>query len=189
MIHMKIARLRLLSVSLGLALVGGITGCTLDGVDHPPGGDLPDRIPNEDPAEDERLDLLGIQCESTLIVTGTWEATTPQPADRPGCWPVGVWTVNATIDRQGCDPQAPVSGDYVYEVTNDDDDNNVITWLNDPEFERVNLKITTAGDSLCHGGFEHYFEDGTAIVLRPNLQLDGSLMGGGEYSVYLEDPW
>lgn len=193
MLHMtcmRIATHRLLCVTLGLALAG-TAGCSLENVDGG-GGDpsLPDRIPNSDnPAEDERLDLLGIQCESTLIVTGTWEETTPQPVDSFGCWSVGIWTVNVTYDRIGCDPQPEMVQQFTYEVTKDDEENSIITWLNDPENERIHFKITTSGDSLCHGGFEHYLPDNHLITLRPNKAMDGTLAGDGEYSVYLEDPW
>ena len=60
------------------------------------------RIPSGDPAVEARLDGLDIICESTLIVTGTFVEGIAQPAELLGCWPVGTWTVSATIDRLGC---------------------------------------------------------------------------------------
>ncbi len=164
--------------------------CGLDGVDDgmgPEGNPL--RIPADDPAVDERLDILDIACESTLTVTGTYTAGDPPPADHNGCWAVGTWTVNAAVDRLGCTEQ-PVLADYIYDVTYDEEAASVnVAFANDPNDDRVNLKISTAGDSLCHGTMEHFGLDNTVWSLAPVLQLDGTLLGVGTYSVYNEDPF
>lgn len=160
-------------------------------------GDVPtgqgQRIPSGDPAVEARLDGLDIICESTLIVTGTFVEGIAQPAELLGCWPVGTWTVMATIDRLGCRSQPDfVTGDYagnwVYEVVYDDEaSTHNVQFLNDPDDDRVNLKISTSGDSLCHGAMDHFALDNTVVGLRPTLQLDGTLQGIGTYTVYMDD--
>lgn len=176
---------------VSLLLVGA---CALEDVEGPgtgePGDDDPVRIPADDPEIDERLDLLDIICESTLIVTGTFVEGAAPPADHLGCWPVGTWTINAEVDRLGCDPQPSLSEDHVYNVVFDEEANAIyVAFANDPDQERVNLKISTAGDSLCHGGMEHFGTDNAVWALLPVLQLDGTLQGIGTYSVYNEDPF
>jgi hypothetical protein len=162
----------------------------------PPGtdpGDGPQRIASSEEGVDERLDGLDIICESTMLVTGTYVAGAPQPPEVLGCWPVGTWTVSATIDRLGCDPQ-PMFTDgvftetYSYEVVYDAEESFIqVGFLNDPSDERVNLKISTEGDSLCHGAMDHFNLDGTVIGFRPTLQLDGTLSGIGTYTVHKDD--
>jgi hypothetical protein len=211
------------SLSLRSRLLGG---CALSLValgacavgDVPPGqmnGDAPDRIASDVPGIDDRLDGLGIICESTMTVTGTFEPGIAQPAEVLGCWPVGKWTLSATIDRLGCDPQPPFAESYVYNVTYDEELSTVgVTFPGEPPEVcsngqtccedstdndgdgliddddpgcRVNLKISTAGDSLCHGAMDHFMLDGTVIGFRPTLQLDGTLQGIGTYTVHPDD--
>ncbi len=163
-------------------------GCGLEGVDD--GGGNPLRIPADDPAIDERLDALDIACESTLIVTGTYEPGAAAPDDHNGCWPVGTWTVNATVDRLGCTEQPDLPADHVYDDTFDDEATTInVQFANNPEEERVNLKISTSGDGLCHGHMQHYQLDNTVWALFPVLQDGGTLVGTGTYSVYNEDPF
>jgi hypothetical protein len=167
--------------------------CGVGGVDGGGGmtGDGPVRIPADDPSIDDRLDALEIICESTLNVTGTFVESLAQPEGYMGCWPVGTWSVTATVDRLGCDPQPEVTENFVYEVTFDEEasTHNVAFTGNGmaPNDDRVNLKISTAGDSLCHGSMDHYAIDGTVWGFRPTLQLDGTLLGIGTYSVFEED--
>jgi len=169
----------------------GLGACALDSVDNGGGGDNSGlRIPADDPAIDERLDILDIACESTLFVTGTYVPGDPPPADHNGCWPVGTWTINATVDRLGCDPQPSLIEDYVYDIIFDDENTTInVGFANDPDNERVNLKISTEGDSLCHGSMQHFGLDNSVWNLSPTLQLDGTLSGIGTYSVYNEDPF
>ncbi len=156
-------------------------------------GDGPDRIASEEPGVDDRLDALGIICESTLTVSGTFVESLAQPADLMGCWPIGTWTVTATVDRLGCDPQPAFGSEdlalsWVYEVTYDEEaSSHNVQFVGDPADERVNLKISTSGDSLCHGAMDHYALDGTVVGFRPTLQLDGTIEGIGTYTVYSDD--
>jgi hypothetical protein len=162
----------------------------------PPGtmtDDGPERIPSGDESVEARLDGLDIICESTLLVTGTFAPGLAQPVDMMGCWPVGTWTLSATIDRLGCDPQpdfqtGEFAESWVYEVTYDEETTTTnMVFVNNPTDDRVNFKITTAGDSLCHGAMDHFQLDNTVIGFRPTLQLDGTLTGIGTYTVHEED--
>lgn len=177
---------------VGLLLTGA---CEIDDVGPEETGDGDGdgdgvRIPADDPAVDERLDALGIICESTLSVTGTYAKGAEQPEDQHGCWPVGTWTIQATVDRLGCDPQPLLSSDYVYDVTFDEDVNSIfVAFATDPADERVNLKISTAGDGLCHGAMDHFGTDYAVWSFLPTLQADGTLSGSGTYSLFDEDPF
>ncbi len=179
--------------SLLLALIGLLAasaGCGLEEVEGPAGTiDNPVRIPSPEPGVDDRLDALGIICESTLVVTGTYTETEPQPADVGGCWDVGTWRFTVAVDFQGCDPQVPLTQEFVYEITRDEDLNTNIIYQADPTAERVNLKVTSSGDGLCKGGFEHYFEDGTVWTFRPTKERDNTLTGGGLFTLWEEDPF
>ncbi|MHC4831614.1 MAG: hypothetical protein ACYTFT_14870 [Planctomycetota bacterium] len=182
---------RLGNLLVGLCVAGLASGCALEEVDGPGGGTdgKPVRIPSPEPGVDDRLDALGIICESTLIVTGSVTETEPQPAGQGGCWDVGTWKFTVAVDFQGCDPQPALTEEFVYEITRDEDSNTNIVYLADPDAERVNLKVTSAGDSLCHGGFEHFFEDGTVYTFHPNKAMDWTLSGDGLYTVWEEDPF
>ena len=185
-----------------LGLVVG--ACSLDGTSMGPGGgdngdkdkvpikDGWTRIANTDaPEEDERLNLLGIACESTLTVTGSFTESTPQPADVNGCWGIGTWRITAAIDRQGCDPQPEVAQEFVYISSVDEEtESTSVLFQPDPGNERMNLKITTDATGLCQGAFEHFQLDGTVLSFHTVLQEDlQTVSGHGTYSVYVEDPF
>jgi hypothetical protein len=176
-----------------ILLAGFMGGCALDDVSGPgTGGDTPTRIPSDDPAVDERLDNLGIICESTLLVTGTVIETQAEPADHNGCWPPGTWKLTVAMDWQGCTPQEDISGEYIYEVTRDDESYTNIVYLADPDNERLNLKISAAGDGLCHAGFEHFGFNGdnrVVVTFQPTRQADNTLVGSGSYAFWEEDPY
>jgi len=143
----------------------------------------PERIVSSDPEFDDRLDSLGIVCQSTLTVTGTFTEARPQPGDISGCWEVGRWDVDWAIDTLGCSPQPDFPSVFSYEASRSADNDPSVVWLDDPEFERVRLSIPGDGGE-CHGNFEHYGIDGdnrTVIELKPVLQADGSQLGIGSW--------
>jgi hypothetical protein len=108
-----------------LALAGCLVACALaaacdaGSVAGNGGGDddFPARIPSDDPSFDARLDALGIVCESSLTITGTFAPGDPAPDGHDGCWAVGTWTVEPAMDHVGCDPQPPILPEYTYDVT------------------------------------------------------------------------
>ena len=179
-------------LSLGLlaaAVSLSLGACALNGVQ---GNDNIDRIPSSDPAFDARLDALGIICETTLTVSGTYTQTEAPPPDHGGgCWDVGTWAVKTTVNFLGCDPQETLEQEYVFNVWRDDDSYSYVDymgqWNDDPE--RLNLKITNSGDGLCHGNFEMFRSDGVVLSFFPTLQPDGTLTGDGAFDVWEEDPF
>ena len=176
-------------LGFSLILAVGLAGCGLDGVPPVDNSDI-DRIASPEPGVDDRLDILGIICESTLTVTGSYTETTPRPPDGGGgCWDVGTWVVRATIDFLGCDPQESLETEYVYEVTRDEESVTNVEYLGVFDPDRMNLKITASGDGLCHASFEHFREDGIVFTFQPVKQNDGTLIGIGAYSVWEEDPF
>jgi hypothetical protein len=166
---------RLTGAFVGLSFVlGGLLGCVAD--PGSAGGD--DDMP------------LGTTCTGHLLVSGTFELGAPQPSDVFGCWPVGTWTLTATVESHNC-PSAPVlESQYQFKVERDVDNVEHYTYLNDPAYEKIRLKVTSGGGGLCEGGFEIYSEDGTTITnLKPNLNADMSINGQGDYDVYPENQW
>jgi hypothetical protein len=187
-------RSRLFGGCAALSFAMTLGACAVGNVPTDPGtGDGPQRIASDEPGIDDRLDALGIICETTMTVTGSFVEGMAQPAELNGCWPVGTWTVAATVDRLGCDPQpmftdSEFTESYVYEVSYDEEASTInVLFMNDPSDDRVNLKISTSGDSLCHGAMDHFALDGTVIGFRPTLQLDGTLQGIGTYTLYSDD--
>ena len=147
------------------------------------------RIPG-DPVEDERLDALGIICESPLVITGTFTPNPVQPPadDFTGCGGIGTWNVIATVERVGCNPQ-PTPPSFVYEATYDVEGATIdVIFPADPTNERVNLKVSAEGAD-CVGNFEHFELDNSVWSIQAPLQPDNSLVGRGFYTVYNEDPF
>jgi hypothetical protein len=175
------------TVAVGLML-GCLAACDTGAV--PGGGNGgPQRIPSDDPSVDSRLDALGIVCESSLLVSGTYTQTEAPPAGHNGCWAVGTWTLTVSLDHQGCDPQPEIATEFTYDVSRDEDANTNVIFVNDPSDDRVNLKITTNGDGLCHGAFDHYGTDFGVLAFRPTLTEAGTLEGFGTYDLFEQDPF
>lgn len=171
----------LVSLLAGLGLAGLLAGCVDDG-----GGGV-SRIPG-DPIEDDRLDQLGIICESSLAVSGTFTPNPVQPDDFTGCGGVGTWTVVPTVERQGCDPQ-PTPQTFVYEVTYNSEAATLnVSFPEDPGNERMNIKITADGGG-CIGAFEHFGLDNSVWNLQAPLKADNTLEGSGTYAVHVVDPF
>ena len=159
------------------------------------GASGPTRIESSDPAVDERLDALGIYCESTYTITGTF--TPAEGADLEEC-PDGEWRITLASDFVGCDPQPDITAEeYVYQATTDEENGvTSVIYVPEPNAERVNLKVTIqAGDLLCSGDFDHFLdgnedEDEFPVYsIRPILNTDLSITGTAKYSVFDSDPF
>jgi len=154
------------------------------------------RVNSSEKGVDQRLDDLDIICETTFILSGTFTESRAQPADQNGCWEVGEWVVNWDVDFAGCTPAPELADSFKYEgvrgSSNDGDNiDSGFTFLNEPNNQRVHLKVTSASDGLCHANFEHYGDKGNNNVLisfNPTLEADGTLSGEGSWALYRDDP-
>lgn len=175
---------RLARVFLGALLaLGALPGC-LDVNWNPDDQDVPGG------SDEDRDEALGIVCKASLAITGTFEEGAPQPPDVFGCWPVGLWTFTASVTENQCPDPPQLEAQYQVKVERDAEDNEIYTYMNDPSYERVRLKVTSGGGGLCEGGFEIYSPDGKILTnLKPALQADKTLNGFGDYEVYNEDQW
>lgn len=178
---MNAGRFRLASILAVFALAGSLAGCSVDdasGVERIPGDSEEDRI----------LDELGIICESTLSVTGTFTPNPiqPSPDEFTGCGGIGTWNITTTLDRVGCNPQ-PAARSFTYEAVYDAENTTInVFFPDDPDNERLNIKIT-ADSSGCIGTFDHYELDNSVWAIQAPLEEDNTLSGSGTYRVYLED--
>jgi len=174
------------SLRLGL-LVGllGFAACDLGGVSGPNGGG-PD-------ASTGRDQPLGILCNATFKVTGTFQLGQAQPTDIGGCWPVGTWTWTATMDTNQCQTPPAILPQYQFkvDVATDADGNYNYTdsYLTDPN-AHYKLKVSGDGGGLCQGGLEIFSADGKQVWnMKPSLEVGNVLDGFGEYALYDSDQW
>jgi hypothetical protein len=132
-----------------------------------------------------REEALGQICEASLVVTGTYERTAPQPADMFGCWSVGNWRLSATVAENGCAEAPALEAEYAFEVTRDVQEIYHYRYLTDPSWDKVKMKVSSGGGGICEGGFEIFSGDGRTITrLKPALEADLTINGFGEYEVY-----
>jgi hypothetical protein len=135
-------------------------------------------------------DQLGRVCSAVLGLTGAFEESAPQPSDVFGCWPVGTWTFTARVEDNECTEDPALENEYRFLVERDEESVETYTYLTDPAYERVRIKVTSGGGGLCEGGLELYSEDGTKVLnLKPALHADKTITGFGEYDLYLRDQW
>jgi hypothetical protein len=144
-----------------------------------------ERIPSD---QDQRLDDLGIVCESTYTLSGSFAPASAAP-DAGECWPVGEWSITATLDFQGCDPQVEYGSPRRYVVTGNADDGYQFRYPADPDNPRIELGVVSHGGPDCEGQFDHFESDGSVWSLRPVLSPDGSISGTGSYALWIEDPY
>jgi hypothetical protein len=139
---------------------------------------------------DGGITLGNLLCESTLAITGTYVQGNPPPADLGGgCWPDGTWTFTATVANNGaCPTQPPIPPQFQYKVVQDDDFNDTITYLTDPNNIYTPSSISGGDGGLCVGEFIIYSSDGKSIFnLRPALQTGNILNGQGDWRLYDTD--
>jgi hypothetical protein len=161
-------------LALGLSV---LAGCLTVAEPMPPGG-----------SEKDREGTLGIICEAELQLAGAFQLGAPQPNDVFGCWPVGTWTMTATIMSTDCKDPPQLAAQYQMVVMRDVDDNQTYTLASDPSNRSVRLQVTSGGGGLCEGSLQIYNSDGTQLVnLSPSLQADSSINGHGQFELYGSD--
>ncbi len=186
-------------IAVGLVIAGSLAACSVgdDGEDRDFGVE---RIVSDDADYEKELDEKGIVCETELIVTGTYVEGQPRPADIGGCWPSGTWTVQPSVEREGCSPAIPIEAQFVYEVVRDEENStDSVTYPADSTNTRVNLKVT-AGGGGCEGSMEHFgitvpfldssLSNNIVLSLNPFLEDagDGStLIGKGTLRMHTDD--
>ncbi|HWE26683.1 MAG TPA: hypothetical protein VHB97_01720 [Polyangia bacterium] len=129
-------------------------------------------------------------CRATLTVSGQYVQGNPPPADLGGgCWPDGMWTFSATItDGGGCTNAPTLPSQYQVQVTQDDDFNDTITFVTDPNNMFTHMHMNAGDGGICTGIFQWVSDDGfTIFEMHPSMQADNSLIGGGQYSMYDAD--
>lgn len=165
----------LAGITLSLAALGGCFGGALS---------------PEDDVMSVR-DKLGIVCEASLSIRGSFTQTAPQPVDVFGCWPVGIWRFTTQVVSNDCPTAPALEPEYVFEVTRDEVEETMrYAYKTDPTYDRLRMKVTSGGGGLCEGGFEIYSPDGKTFVnLKPALQASGEITGHGDYEVYKTAQW
>lgn len=138
-----------------------------------------------------RQQILGIQCEAQLTISGTFTPGMAQPVDVFGCWPVGTWTFTATVGSSDCSSTPQLEPQYSVVVTHDAvTELQSYAYATDPANQRVLLGVSSGGAGLCEGGFSIFSADGKSVVtLKPTLHADGTITGTGEYELYDHDAW
>lgn len=129
-------------------------------------------------------------CQATLSISGTYTQGNAPPADyEPGtCWPDGMWTFTATVTDSDCQNTPSLEPQYQFQVVEDADFNDTITYVTDPNNMNITTKISGGDGAICVGAFLIFSADGKTIYnLRPALQADNSLNGQGDIQVYDAD--
>jgi hypothetical protein len=147
-----------------------------------------DSTGGEDPGD--RQEMLGIDCEASLSITGSFTPGAAQPSDVFGCWPDGVWTFHAQSIETDCPAPPTLLPEYSFRVDVDPEGNSTYTYLVDPNYERVQIRVSSGGSGTCEGGVVLYSPDGKIVTtLSPALQADNTIEGNGEYEVYFSSQW
>ena len=167
-----------------IAFVLGLGACDTGAVG--PGGPGPG-------GPDSQVNPVGVLCMATFKVSGTYVQSEAQPTEVTGCWPVGSWTFNATMDTNMCQTAPSVLPSYQFTVgeTMDVDGNYDYTYQfnTDPTAHTI-MKVSGDGGGLCQGGFEIFSPDGKQIWnMKPSLETGNVLDGFGEYALYDADQW
>lgn len=166
---------QLAAILLGLGFVGA---CSVGGDD---GGDVLTGIEDRDEA-------LGIVCNATFKVTGSFAAGTPaRPAEVPtGCWPVGTWTFSASIDTNECATPPALATTYAFRVDRVDEGEGYVesyTYMGDQAM-LFKVGVSEGGSLECSGGLELFSPDGLQYWNFKPMQGGTTIEGFGEYAQY-----
>ena len=147
---------------------------------------------NTPPDTDDPNAKLGIVCDATFAITGTFVAGTPaRPVEVPtGCWPVGTWTFTARVADNTCPTAPAILPSYQFSVGREEGADmqgwvETYVWAGDQASVR-RLKVTEGGGGDCEGGLELFSADGTQFWNMKPAQEGGVLSGVGEYALYTE---
>ncbi|MDX2094276.1 MAG: hypothetical protein SFX73_40980 [Kofleriaceae bacterium] len=138
---------------------------------------------------DDRDETLGIVCNATFKLTGSFAAGTPaRPAEIPtGCWPVGTWTFSASIDTNECSTPPALEASYAFRVDRTDPQGEgwveSYTYMGDQAL-LYKLGVSEGGSLDCQGGLELYSLDGTEYWNFKPMQGGSTIEGFGEYAMY-----
>lgn len=174
-------RIRRLALLAGLSLA--IPACDLGGV----GAGGPDAGTNRNSA-------LGIICNATFKLTGSFSPSSTDPSGDPqNCWPYGNWTFTAAMNTDECQTPPTLLPQYQFTVSQTVDANgdtqDVYAFTSDPS-SHYRLKVSGDGGGLCQGGLEIYSMDGKQYWdMKPSLETGNTVDGFGEYALYDSDQW
>ena len=160
----------------------GLAACDTGSV----GNDGPDANTSPDQA-------LGIVCNTTYKLSGSFVQTESQPSDAVGCWPVGTWTFTAAMDTNQCNPAPMILPQYQITVGETSDVDGEYDWtysFTTDTTAHTLLKVSGDGGGICQGGFEVFSNDGKQVWnMKPSLETGNVLDGFGEYALYDTDQW
>jgi hypothetical protein len=147
------------------------------------------------------MNPLGRQCTTTFSTHGSFvpDTANPKPVDpetgvaAEGCWPIGVWTFQATIDTNDCAPAPTLLAQYQFKGTvtlnEDGDPIQAFEYMTDSSVRNI-VKVSEGGSGLCEGEVDLYNTDGTQVFLfKPALNADNSIAGDGEFGVFDSNQW
>lgn len=124
-----------------------------------------------------------VDCTAELAITGSF-AVEGTPDE--GCYPLGTWTVVASVADQGDCATVPLAGEYVYSITEEPETGLwIVTFPADAQNPNIDLKVSGEGGG-CSGSFVHISADGLEyLVLKPYLD-EGVISGSGTFELYKE---
>lgn len=163
--------------------------------------------PGAGSGSDDRDTKLGILCNASFKLTGTFTPGTPgRPLDPEtntpvtGCWPVGKWEFTAVVSDNECAKPPAVLAKYSFQV--DRMDNGVdgltesYTNLSTLGDIKAHIAVSSNGQG-CEGSFELGSADGkdywnmqpTLLNTPEGMPPSTALSGSGDYSEYNANAW
>ena len=135
----------------------------------------------------------GMQCSTSLSITGTFAPDGTRPAAYDGCWGAGTWVFQAAVMSNSCDAAPSLSPMYQFTAASElDPQGDPIVdkfTLNTPDGSMVQniVKISQLGNAMCEGEVDICSADGTHVFeLRPDLTeaTGNGITGQGEFLQY-----
>jgi hypothetical protein len=136
----------------------------------------------------QREQLLGITCEASLTLSGSFAPGAPPPASIVGCWGDGTWSFSAKVVSNQCPHPPQLESQYQMAISHDATNSPQFQYLNDPTNTDTIMRMTAGGGSLCEGELTLFHSSGTVVTtLKPHLYSDGHIDGQGTASTYTTD--